>query len=223
MAGMPTMSPLEWVAVAHNPIPILVRSRRECGLEGPGYVAALTGKFEATKNLPHGSDIILHFYGNLGESDGSDITCNTIVPVTGQEWPKLRDVVNRDAARVTGVRLHSYCADTSYKDMMVNGFQCLLNNFERFEGASFPAKFPSGKGVFCEKRKHVSFPEYYQHLSRSRTHDTQAHATWRVWCTLISMATQWCTQEVSIGALEERRHYPFVENYCSLRTQIGGQ
>jgi hypothetical protein len=216
MAGLPNMNPIEWVAVAQNPFPILVRSRQECGLEGPGYVAALTDKFEAIKNLPHGMDIILHFFGNSGESDGSDIRCDTIVPVSRQEWPKLRDVVNRDAARVTGVRLYSYGTDTSYENMMLNGFRCLLDNFEDFEAVSFPAKFPYGHGVYCEKRKHVSFREYYQHLSRLSTHDTQAHATWLVWCKLIDMAAQCCVPKVHNGSLEKRRHYPFVENFCAI-------
>jgi hypothetical protein len=34
--GMPKMTPHEWVAVTLNPLPILVRSRLECGLEGRG-------------------------------------------------------------------------------------------------------------------------------------------------------------------------------------------
>jgi hypothetical protein len=62
------------VAEAQNPFPILVRSRRDYGLEAHGYVTtltdrfeitALTGTFEAPKNLPDGMDVILHFFGNL--------------------------------------------------------------------------------------------------------------------------------------------------------------
>jgi hypothetical protein len=216
MEGMPTMNAIEWVALALNPFPILVRSRRECGLEGHGYVAALTDRFEATKNLPHGMHIILHFFGNLVESVDVGLNCDTIVPVSRQDWPKLRDVVNRDAARVSGARVYSFGAETSYMDMLVNGFRCLLDNYETFEGVSFPAKFPYGKGVYCEKRKHVSFPEYYVHLSRLRTHESQAHAPWLVWCKLIDLAAQWVGQQVILGEMEERRHYPFVENHCAV-------
>lgn len=56
--GMPAMTAMtasEWLLLSLNPFPILVRSRLECGLEGRGYVAALTDRFEQAKSssLPH--------------------------------------------------------------------------------------------------------------------------------------------------------------------------
>jgi hypothetical protein len=154
------------------------------------------------------------------ESDGSDINCDTVVPVVSrQEWPKLRDAVNRDAARVSPhVRVYMFGMETSYDAMLVYGSQCLLDNFEDFERGSFPAKFPFRTGGYCEKcPTHVSFPEYYHHLSRVHTHNAQTHAVWLVWCKLIDKAAQWPAQRVFLGMnLEERRHNPFVENVCAI-------
>jgi hypothetical protein len=124
--------------------------------------------------------------------------------------------VNRDALRVSGVRVCSYGMDTSYDDMLVNGFQCFLDNFDQFESCSFIAKYPTGRGVYCEKGPtHLSFPEYYQLVSRIN-HDAETHATWLVWCKLIDIAAPLCAEKVLHGSLEERRHYPFVENYCAV-------
>jgi hypothetical protein len=215
--GMPKMSPHEWLVLTLNPFSILVRSRQEIGLEGHGYVAALADKFEILKqNLPHGDEVRLHFFGKFGFSRGVDISCDTLAPVSRQEWPKFRDAVNRDA-EVSSGRFYSYGTDTSYDEMLVNGFQCLLDNSEAFEGCSFTARFPTGKGVYCEKRAtHTSFLEYYQAVSLFNSHDAQAHATWLVWCKLISIAAPLCAEKVLHGSLEERRHYPFLENYCAV-------
>jgi hypothetical protein len=214
--GMPKMSPHEWLLLSLNPFSILVRSRLEIGLEGHGYVAALTDRFEMMTDVPHIDDVLLHFFGNFGSSHGVDISCDTLAPVSRQEWPKFRDAVNRDA-EVSSGRFYSYGTDTSYDEMMVKGFQCLLDNAEKFEGCSFPARFPVGKGSYCEKRPtHTSFREYYQAVSRFDSHDTHAHATWLVWCKLIDRAAPLCAQKVLHESLEERRHYPFVENYCAV-------
>jgi hypothetical protein len=214
--GMPRMTPQEWALLTLNPFPILIRSRLEIGLEGRGYVAALTDRFKMKRSVPHGMEIPLHVFGNVGMSDGADMSCDTIAPVSRQEWPKLRDAVNR-AAEVSSGRVYSYGTNTSYDEMLLNGFQCLLDNFESFESVSFIARFPLGKGVYCEKRPtHTSFLEYYQTVSRFDSHDTQAHATWLVWCKLINIAAPLCAQKVLCGSLDERRHYPFVEKYCAI-------
>jgi hypothetical protein len=124
--------------------------------------------------------------------------------------------VNRDA-EASGVRIYSYGTDTSYDEMSLNGFQCVLDNFKDFEGCSFIARFPIGKGVYCEKLpNHTSFLEHYQKISRFDSHDTQAHAAWLVWCKLINIAAPLCAQKVLNESLEERRHYPFVESYCAI-------
>jgi hypothetical protein len=88
------------------------------------------------------------------------MNCDTLAPVSRQEWPKFRDAVNRDA-EVSSGRFYSYGTDTSYDEMLVNGLQCLLDNFEHFESCSFVARFPDGKGAYCEKR-----PTYSYLLSR---------------------------------------------------------
>lgn len=160
-------------------------------------------------------EVVLHFFGNVG-SQPADINCDTIAPVSKQEWPKFRDTVNRDALRASGVAFTvRYGMDTSYDEMLVKGFQCLLDNCESFERFSFPARFPTGKGAYCEKRPtHISFREYYQAVSQFGSHDTHAHAPWLVWCQLIEIAAQLCAQ--IIGGSLEHRHYPFLENYCAI-------
>mmetsp|Transcript_1630 Transcript_1630/g.1779 ORF Transcript_1630/g.1779 Transcript_1630/m.1779 type:complete len:207 (+) Transcript_1630:120-740(+) len=105
----------------------------------------------------------------------------------------------------------------SYEDMLLSGFLLYLNT-SKFEAASFPMKFPYGRGSYDEARPTpLMFGEYYRHLARVSPHLPHLHSTWFVWCQLIEQGAAVCARRVVAGTLTERRHFPFIQDtFCAI-------
>jgi hypothetical protein len=109
-------------------------------------------------------------------------------------------------------------SNTSYEEMMIGGFQSLLNNAEVFEKASFPNVFIFRTGIFCQKRRTpLQFPEYYNHIIRLSTYNPTAAPNWFIWCQLIEIAALITEKKVREGSLDdERRHFSFLQSCCAV-------
>lgn len=213
MEGILDLSLAEAVACAQNPFPIVVRSRKECGMKGSGYVAALTTTFSLFKIVPQPPRVILNVLGTELSSSGP-LTAGSIAPVTEEDWPKMKDLLSKQKL----LEIFGFHIDTPYDRMMANGFQCLLDNIKTFEQVSFPLVFPHGKGTFREKRRTpLVFPEYYRHVSRRIAFNLNSCENWLVWCELIEAAALIVERKVRDGTLpNERRHFSFLQSCCAV-------
>ena len=198
----------EAIAISQNPYAIVIRSKSECGIPGTGHVAALTNTFSQIKTLPHTPEIVCNAIGRETCSD------EQISIVEEDDWPKMRSLLERQRL----LHKFGFKIDTSYDEMMVGGFQRLVNNAELFEKVSFPTVFMLGTGVFCTKRPTpVLFPEYFKHMCRLSTFNSASATNWLVWCELIEAAALVVEKKVRNGSLVgERRHYVFLQNCCAL-------
>jgi hypothetical protein len=224
MDTFPELNVLESVAIAQNASPILIRSRRACGLPGSGFVAALTDKFNLTRPLSD-MQVVAHTFGAV--LDANELKDFNVFSVTREEWEQFKATIHRDADanRAKGFETFRFPANLSYDDMLINGFKCYADNHTSFEILSFPAKFMLGTGHYTEKRKHQSlgsFREYYTFGSRQYNHSSTAHLTWIVWSKLIDVATGVCAQKALAGVIDERRHLPFLGgNVCAVCGPVG--
>lgn len=169
-------------------------------------MATLTNKFTRCKTLPHPPQVVVNAIGK--ELDASDV-----LPVTEEDWPKLRDLLHKQ--KILGSI--GFTGDTTFDEMMVAGFRCLLDN-DKFELVSFPMVFPTGRGEFCEKRRTpLLFPEWYKHISRMSTFNPGSSVHWLVWCQLIEAAALIVEKKVRDGSLQnERRHFSFLQSCCAI-------
>lgn len=210
-AALPELSLVEHAAISQNPSAVLIRSRRECGLAGGGYIAALTRDFRRQTSLPNPPGFCLFVVGADLEDD-----VQIIAPVTEIEWPQLRAKLSLDAAQAS-LQQFSYLSTMTYEEMMIGGLQCLLDNRDNFEACSFPGKFPYGQGFYCSARRTpLFFSECYQHSVRQFTNNPVANANWSVWCRLIEKAASICERKVREGSINERRHFPFLSKCCAV-------
>lgn len=211
--GLPDLSVGESISIAQNPYPIIIRSKVDCGISGTGYVATLTNKFTRCKTLPHPPQVVVNAIGKTYGSSRSLTAANTS-PITEEDWPKLRDLLENQ--KILGSI--GFNSDTTFDEMMVAGFRCLLDNNDVFEAVSFPATFPTGQGSFCVKRPTpLLFPEYYKHVSRMSTFNPESTVNWLVWCQLIEAAALIVEKKVRDGLLQnERRHFSFLQSCCAI-------
>ena len=206
---MPELNLPEAVAISMNPYAVLIRNRKDCGLPGDGFVAALSTEFR--KHINPTSYIFA-----LGTTDMHLMNFQTISPVTEAEWPKLRTKLASDAAQA-GLDQFSSFSTLTYDEMMVSGFQTLLDNRDDFEACTFPNMFPHGIGFYCMARPTpLFFNEYYQHTARVSTFHPVSHANYYVWCRLIEKAAQICERKLREGSLSERRQFPFLSQCCAI-------
>lgn len=157
--------------------------------------------------------------------------------VSWEEWPKLRDTINRDAWNDTqGVQPFSFPPVLSCEDMIVRGTQCFLDHYK----ISFPTKFATGTGAFCsQKRKGaqgLSFWEYHQLSSHQLTRSPTMHATcvggyfgWKascfilgpiLTCLLVVRKMSWNTVNVRRSlAKHQTRDWVIHRKYCKKATR----
>ena len=208
MDGLAQLTLPEAIAISQNPYAIIIRSKSECGIPGTGHVAALTNTFSQIKTLPHAPDIVRNAIGEEICS-GEQISI-----VKEDDWPKMRSLLERQhLLDEFGLKI-----DTSYDEMLISGFQRLVNNAELFENVSFPTVFMFGTGGFCVKRPTpMLFPEYFKHISRLSTFNSASATNWLIWCELIEAAALVIEKKVRNGCfVDERRHYSFLQNCCAL-------
>mmetsp|Transcript_5282 Transcript_5282/g.7383 ORF Transcript_5282/g.7383 Transcript_5282/m.7383 type:complete len:256 (+) Transcript_5282:71-838(+) len=205
--GLPDLTLAEAISIAPNPYPIIIRSKAECGISGTGYVATLTNKFTRCKTLPHPPQVVVN-------AIGQELTAADVLPVTEEDWPALRDLLHKQ--KVLGSI--GFKGDTTFNEMMIAGFRCLLDSNDIFELASFPTVFPMGRGAFCEKRPTpLLFPEYYKHICRMSTFNPESSVNWLVWCQMIEAAALIVEKKVRDGSMQnERRHFSFLQSCCAI-------
>ena len=199
----------EAIAISQNPYVIVIRSKKECGISGSGHVAALTNTFSQIKTLPNTPKVVLNAIGGETCSESRDISI-----VMEDDWPSMRAVLeSQQLLDEFGLK-----SDTSYDEMMVGGFQCLVNNAGIFEAVSFPNVFMLGSGMFCTKRQTpVLFPEFFKHICCLSTFNSASATNWLIWCELIEVAALVVERKVRDRSLDdETRHYSFIQNCCAL-------
>jgi hypothetical protein len=144
----------------------------------------------------------------------ADLSPGDTSPVNEEDWPKMRDLLSQQNLLNTFGFQH----DTTYDQMMIGGFRCLVNNSELFEGTSFPNAFPLGQAMFCMKRPTpLLFPEYYKHICRMFNFNPESSINWLAWCQLIEASALVVDKHVREGLLEdENRHYAFLQSCCAV-------
>jgi hypothetical protein len=89
--------------ITQNPYSIIIRSKRECGITGTGYVAALSNQFSSMQrtDLPHADcpRVILNAVGRDAACDAEHLATREISPISEEDWPKMRDFLGITTSR----------------------------------------------------------------------------------------------------------------------------
>eukprot|EP01094_Clydonella_sp_ATCC50884_P011038 TRINITY_DN20839_c0_g1_i1.p1 TRINITY_DN20839_c0_g1~~TRINITY_DN20839_c0_g1_i1.p1 ORF type:complete len:295 (-),score=62.46 TRINITY_DN20839_c0_g1_i1:112-996(-) len=208
---------MDAVLVAPNPLAIIIRSRKECGLSGKGFLAAFGVRFESATKLPHPHSLIQEFVGvRDGLCDNTDESellrmaeqkgrlalldeigvphQHNVSPCLRGDWERFRDSVNKGAqgehCPKRGLPAR-YAPDETWDGMLRRGMQLFLEHRDKFEATSFPMCFPHGSGTFASKRRTPLFLfDCARRMEQLSSSNPLLYFPYLVWANLMRMAAQ---------------------------------